>query len=107
MAKLDTTNIEKELIDFLDGKDLNIRCDPDLEKKMYDTSFMVQSDIDVFKQHGGIVKDNAIIVPIHDTKTKNSLLYTAQDLCSTHINEKIINGETYILCHVPILFKLT
>lgn len=106
MAKLDTTSIEKELLTFLDGVDLKIRSNKDLEEKMFYSSFIKHGDIDVFRQHGGQSINEYIVITVTNENDKKLLLLTAQDICSKNIQDIEINGEKYIKCNVPVLFKI-
>ena len=102
MARLDTSGIEIELLQFLDGKDLLIRANPILEQLIHDAAIKENGDVGIYAQHGGKTFKDMLIIEV-SKECSNTLLYTARDISSKQLIEENIDGKIYIRCNVPVM----
>ena len=111
MATLDISGQEKQIAEFLQTVDLEIRAD---EEKTMKLKSIVQgsekiTDYSIFLQHGGQVTQGCIQIPASESFAK-ILLRTAQDAVqniSFSLKNKGNFTEVIIINKNPTLFKFT
>jgi hypothetical protein len=108
MARLDVSGIEKELASFLDGKDLLVRASPELTSNFIETVLGGDGSIaEIFKQHGGEVVDNHLLIKI-DSEIGEKLLLTSKDVTDglqAHVVKDKGSEKMRIYAHVQICFE--
>ena len=96
-----TKGIEQELAVFLDTKDLEIRSSKPLTKKLNDI-VLASHHVEMLKQHGCDIEDNALIVNI-DKKLGFKLLAASESVPEINLKENTKNVCS-ILVQIPVLF---
>lgn len=111
MARLDVSGIEKELADFLEGPDLQVRASPELTSQFVESVLGGNETADIFKQHGGQVIEIAakkhLRIPI-GKEIGEILLSTSKDAVSSHelLSEEVKSPkrEVRIYANVAVCF---